>query len=91
MGLNPFEFRASFGLLGGRGQPRAAGLNPFEFRASFGQRPRFWHLQTVCVLIPLNSGLHLDLRLLVHRAGGSGLNPFEFRASFGLWLRYSSL
>ncbi len=36
-GLNPFEFRASFGRDVAAGVRGALdGLNPFEFRASFG-------------------------------------------------------
>ncbi len=35
------------------------------------------------VLIPLNSGLHLDRYLRNKGYKLEGLNPFEFRASFG--------
>ncbi len=59
-GLNPFEFRASFGPCSRATVVSTPRLNPFEFRASFGLDSCFPLLIT-SVLIPLNSGLHLDL------------------------------
>ncbi len=81
--LNPFEFRASFGLLWLSRHEMSEGLNPFEFRASFGRLPNVDMSLVFLVLIPLNSGLHLDQSLGNVCVGSGSLNPFEFRASFG--------
>ncbi len=60
IGLNPFEFRASFGPAITRTAPTRKRLNPFEFRASFGHFYQYLGVLPCHVLIPLNSGLHLD-------------------------------
>ncbi len=75
--LNPFEFRASFGHRGLRSPASPVRLNPFEFRASFGQLAAAQAWPGTDVLIPLNSGLHLDQMRINNNSGIGVLIPLN--------------